>query len=1225
MDRPWTQSEQYVFLSYSSSDRDRALQIADLLDADGITAWIDRRGIAGGTNWSQEIVHAIEGCAVVLLLCSKMSMTSRNVRQEVQLAWETNRPIMPLLLEPVQITESIRYAVAGRQWLELFGRSHDAWIGDALQALARLDVRPNRAATGVPTPVDTARDARCLACNAPIQPGQRFCPNCGAPIKAGQRAGVGTAERRTLSILIIDFLPTVERDKPLEPEDFAAAIGDAWRCALDELRPYGVTPAGGPAQRLTAYFGLPTTREDDTFRSVKAALDIVKAVDQLPRRVVQARAAIHTGPVVVEYDANASLVVSGVVPAVATTMLEIGEPGTVVTSRETYRLVEGYFRVSDLGQPRIHGRPQPLQMFQIIEENTAHSRLEVAASRGLTPLVGRRAELALLLERWERACDGEGQVVLLIGDPGIGKSRLSRDFRDAVSGESAAWIIPIQCAEIHEQTPFQPIIELFERELLNFSPRMTIEDRREAIQAYVATTNVEAPNATRLLSSLLHIPIDTDDDTPVVAPDRLRHATVEWLISLVLARAEQQPVLVQCEDLQWADPSTLELLTMLVDYCPSVALMVVVTSRPGLVTNWLSRPHVTTVNLTRLSIRQSAELVRQMTGARVLPPTVVDQVVSRADGVPLFLEELTRLVLDSGNASETDGQYTFADDIATAGIPATLYDLLHARLDELGEIREVAQLGATIGREFSFEFLNAVSNWDESSLRHALARLSDANFIQQRGLPSQATYVFRHSLARDAAYGSLVRERRQQFHRQAAQALVEQFPDTASSRPELVAHHFTEAGDVQLAIQWWFRAGQRAVQTSANLEAIAHLTRGLALLESTPEGAERIQVEMGMQMTLGVALMTTQGFAAAEVQTAFQRAYDLCQIFGDVPEVIPALHGLWTFYIVRAELDTAHQIAEQLLRLSERAGNDTLVVQSLLSLGTTDCFMGELEAARSSLERALAIYDPALHAQNAYIFGHEPGTSSMSYLSICLWLLGYPDLAFARSREGIELGRSIDHPLSFSRSLSEAAVLHSLAHNVDGTDSAGRAAIAYSAEHGVVLWSAVATAFLGWAVAASGDPAAGIELMQQGIEGYQATGALLSLPHQFMCLAEAHRFAGDDDAALSVIERAIDRATVSGERYVLAELQRVKADVLLHRRETEAGERCLQDALATARAQHARWFELRVSTDLARLLHARGESAAARKLLKPLLESFDEGHDLGDYRNAFDLLGQITS
>jgi predicted ATPase/class 3 adenylate cyclase len=1225
MDSPWTQPERYVFLSYSSSDRDRALQIADLLDANGITAWIDRRGIAGGTNWSQEIVQAIEGCAVVLLLCSTMSMTSRNVRQEVQLAWESNRPILPLLLEPVQMTESIRYAVAGRQWLELFGRSEGAWIGDALQALARLDVRPNRSATGAATPVDTAQETRCPACNAPVQPGQRFCPNCGTALDVEQPSGVAVAERRTLSILIVDFLPSAERDKPLDPEDFAAALGAARRCSLDELRRYGVTPAEGSAQRLTAYFGLLATREDDTFRAVKAALDVVSAVDRLPRRDVQARAAIHTGLVVVEYDAKSTPVVSGVAPTVATAMLEMGEPGTVVASQETHRLVEGYFRVSDLGQPRIHGRPQPLQMFQIIEENPAHSRLDVAASRGLTPLVGRQAELALLLERWERACDGDGQVVLLIGDPGIGKSRLSRDFGEVVSADSQAWIIPIQCAEIHEQTPFQPIVELFERQLLNFSPRMTIEDRRAAIQTYIDSTNVDAPNATHLLSSLLNIPIEADDDASIMPPDRLRHATVEWLISLVLARAEQEPVLVQCEDLQWADPSTLELLSMLIEYCPSATLMVVVTSRPGLVTNWLSRTHVTTVNLTRLSNRQSAELIGHVTGAGALSPTVVDQVANRGDGVPLFLEELTRLVLDSGNASEPAGQDKLTAEIAAGAIPATLHDLLHARLDELGDIREVAQLGATIGREFSFEFLNAVSNWDESSLRHALARLSDANVIQQRGLPSQATYMFRHSLVRDAAYGSLGRERRQQFHRQAAQALVERFPDTASSRPELVAHHFTEAGDVQPAIQWWFRAGQRAVQTSANLEAIAHLTRGLALLDSVPDGAERMQVEMGMQMTLGVALMTTQGFAAADVQTAFQRAYDLCQIFGDVPEVIPALHGLWTFYIVRAELDTAHQIAEDLLRLSERAGDDGLVVQSLLSLGTTNCFMGEIEAARSSLERALAIYDPALHAQNAYIFGHEPGTSAMSYLSISLWLLGYPDLAFARSREGIELGRSINHPLSFSRSLSEAALLHSLAHDIDGTDSAGRTAIDYSTEHGVVLWAAVATAFLGWAAAAAGDPSAGIELMQQGIEGYQATGALLGMTHLLMCLAEVHRFAGDDEAALAAVERAIERAMESGERYVLAESQRVKADVLLHQGKTEAAEQCLRDALATARDQQARSFELRASTDLARLWHARGEETSARELLQPLLGSFSEGHDLGDYRNAFDLLGQITS
>lgn len=1210
---PHEDTRTYVFLSYASDDRSRALALAEALERRGVAVWIDRRSIVGGTSWSGEIVQAIEGCAAVLLLCSAASVTSRNVRQEVQLAWETERPIVPLMLEPVQIAESIRYALVGRQWLELHGRPEEGWLPDLLQALARLHIRPQSAVTTTRVDPDASPGLRCPACQAVAASGARFCGQCGNPLAApADRPGAVAPERRNLTVLALEFVAASGTGE-LDAEDFAAAVSAAREAVMPVLVEHGGTPAPGVHQGLTAYFGYPNTHEDDARRAARAALAIVDAVDHVPQRDVRACVAIHTGVAIVAGERERETVIGGDVPSLASALLAHSGPGSVVVSAPTRRVIDGFFQMEDLGPRRIQGRPNPIPLFRVARESDVRSRLDVAARRGLSPLIGRQAERTLLQGCWERVRGGEGQVVLLVGEAGIGKSRLTYDLRAAVMRDPDAWTVVLQCSEVHQQSPLFPVIDVLERQVLGLRDGATADEKATAVRELLAANGRQGINDAFLLGALLGVP--ATPDVPM-QPDRQRQATLDLLLELVLARAERQSVLLVCEDLHWADPSTLELLTKLVAACPGVRTMLVATSRPGIVLPWASRPHVTTVSVGRLSSRQAGDLVDELLAGRTLPDRVRQQVIAKADGVPLFVEELMRSVMEEGDREHANGP---GSDTVTIRIPETVQDLLLARLDGLGDAREVAQLGATLGREFSFDVLDAIAPWGTPWLRQALARLVDADVLQHRGLPSQATYVFRHALIRDAAYGSMVRERRREFHRRAAMVLADRLAGGADGRPEVVAHHFTEAGDGAHAAAYWLEAGQRAMHAFANAEAVAHLQRGLTLLEELPEDVERMQAELGLRMALGVTLMATRGFAAPEVQAAFNRARELCQAFGDTPQLAPALSGLWTFYVVRADMDEARAIADQQMRLAEGMEDEGLRLQALQISGVTAYFMGEFNRARSLLEDMLNAYDPDRYAEHAYVYGHEPASAALSYLSMTLCVLGFPDTALERSREGIELGTRINHPLSLARNLCEAAVLRQMRREPEETRTQAQQGVAHSSEHGIVMWKALGTAFLGWATAASGDPGAGVELLRQGIGAYRASGAQLGVSTALGYLAEALGLDGKLAEALSAIDEALGLAERTKANYFLAEAQRLKGTLLLQDSQDEAGERMLRAALDTARGQGARWLALRAGTNLAWLWHTQGRDAAARGLLDEVLEGLTEGGNTADMRAAREL------
>ncbi len=791
----------------------------------------------------------------------------------------------------------------------------------------------------------------CPSCGHEVRPTAKFCGTCGTALVdqstvpspelkqvQSPRAKVQSqetqplapntqhlsGERRQLTVMFCDVVDSTALSARLDPEDLREVIRRYHDTCAEVIERYEGYIAQYLGDGLLVYFGYPHAHEDDAARAVRTGLDILVAVRDTD---VQLRIGIHTGPVVISEigrpERRESLAL-GETPNVAARVQGQAAPQTVVISTATYQLAHGLFACQELGSRPLKGISTPLSLYQVVSEAAAHSRFDVAFQRGLVPLVGREHEVGLLRERWERTTQAEGQVVLLSGEPGIGKSRLVQVMREYAERE-AARRIEFRCSPYHQNSAFYPIIEHLQR-LLAFAPPDSASERLGKLALTLASYRFPQADTLPLLAALLSLPQPEHAPSLTISPQRQRQKTQEVLVAWLVEESERHPLYCPWEDLHWADPSTLELLTLLIDHVPTARLYLLLTFRPEFTPPWSPRSHLSHLTLSRLGRGQVTQMVAQIAGDRALAPELLQQIVAKTDGVPLFVEELTKMVVESGDTDHPTLPHA---------IPTTLQDSLMARLDRLGPAKEIAQLGATIGREFSHDLLHAISPVDEEVLHTSLSQLVNAELIYQRGVPPHRQYIFKHALIQDTAYQSLLKSRRQQLHQQIATVLADRFPDITETQPELLAHHYTEAGLIEQAIPYWQQAGQRAVERSANVEAISHLTKGLELLTTLPDTPERAQQELILQVALGVPLMATKGFAAPEVGTIYRRARELCQHVGETPQLFPVLWGLWAFYVVRAELETAYELGEQCLRLAQNVQDPALLLEAHCALETT--------------------------------------------------------------------------------------------------------------------------------------------------------------------------------------------------------------------------------------------------------------------------------------------------
>jgi class 3 adenylate cyclase/predicted ATPase len=1037
-------------------------------------------------------------------------------------------------------------------------------------------------------------------------------PAVAATAGTGDPAPRSDAERRQLTIMFSDLVGSTELSARLDPEDLREVIAGYHRAVADAVRSFEGFVAKYMGDGVLAYFGYPRAHEDDAERAIRAGLGLVDAVDRLDVRSVklQARVGIATGLVVVgdligEGSAQEQSVV-GETPNLAARLQALAEPDTVVIAASTRRLVGDLFEYRNLGVVVLKGLPAPVPASQVLRPSTLASRFEALRGSALTPLVGRDEEIELLLRRWVRAKAGNGQVVLISGEPGIGKSRLTAELDKCLRGEPHLRL-QYFCSPYYQDSALFPFIDQLGRAsgFAREDPPAARLEKLEALLARVAPPDEDVA----LLADLLSLPPSERLPLPNLSPQRKKDRTLEALIRQLEGLARQQPTIMVFEDAHWIDPTSRELLDLTVKRIGSLPVLLIVTFRAEFQPEWTGQPRVTMLALNRLDRHDRTILVEQIAGGKTLPDDVIDQIVDRTDGVPLFVEELTKSVLESG--------------MPLVEIPTTLHDSLMARLDRLESVRRVAQIGAAIGREFPYGLLRAISGLAVDELQTALARLVGSELVFQRGTPPDAVYTFKHALVQDAAHGSLLRSSRQQLHARIAEALETHFPELPHSQPELLAQHYAEAGLVEKSVFFWGKAGHSSAGRSAMAEAASQFHKGLDQLALLPDTPERQRQELEFWSALGAVLQAVKGFAAPETGQAYARARELWEQLGSPSEFLQLPYGQSVYHMVRGEFDLAQRLADDLLRLSrERNDTDGLALGYHCS-GQNLMLAGRFAPSRWHLEAGLALYDPISHHSLVYQAGFHPHVNSHAILGMVLFCLGFPDQALAWSNAAITGARELAHPPSVAVGLTFGARLLSLVGDNAALGERTDQLFSLAIEQGFPFWRAEGTTFRGWVKVKNGDVAEGISLLRSGMAAYRATGAEVWTPYRIALHAKACEIAEQVEEGLTLLDDALQIVERTGERWFSAELNRHKGQLLLREGQTEAAEELYRKALSIAEEQEAKLWELRAAVSLARLRREQGRCAQARDLLAPVYGWFTEGFDTPDLKEAKALLDEL--
>jgi class 3 adenylate cyclase/predicted ATPase len=1039
------------------------------------------------------------------------------------------------------------------------------------------------------------------------------------------------AERRHLTVMFCDLVGSDALSARLDPEDMWGVIASYHACIGEVVGRHQGMIARYMDEGVLAYFGYPRAQEDDAEQAVRAALVLVDAVATLQTNVdtaLQVRIGIATGTVVVSElligETPAEQAVIGETPNLAARLQTLAEPGTVLICPQTRRLTGGHFDYRDLGPRALKGLAEPVAIWQVLGPSGVASRFEAMHKTKLPPLFGREEEIELLLRRWRYATQGEGRVALLTGEPGIGKSHIALALGERLHSESHI-ALRYFCSAHHTNSALFPFIGQLER-AAGFGRKDSPTEKLSKLDALVAQSTADSEHVA-VLANLFALPASDRYQLQELSPQKRKEKTLAALLAQLDALAARQPVFMIFEDVHWIDPTSLELLTATVEHVPRLRVLLLITARSEFTPPWPSYPHTTTIPLTRLSRRAGAALVERVTGGKTLPKEVMDEILARTDGVPLFIEELTKTVLESGLLQERNGHYVLERPLPSLAIPTTLHASLMARLDRLVAVREVAQIGAVAGREFHYELLYALAGMPRERLEDALGQLVRSELIFCRGEIPHAVYAFKHALVRDAAYASLLKSRRGQLHAAIANALEQQFPEIVQTQPETLARHLSEAGLAEKAIGYWLRAGKSAALRSANAEAIVHLQRGLELLQSLPDDSAQKQVALEFEVLLGQTMIAARGYAAPETMKVLLRAKKLITDSTETSLKFAILYGVWACYYVGGQADMQQLAAAEFLAEAERCRDAGTLCLAHRAMGTTYVTMGEFAAARRHLEQARALHDPDRPSQEAFHYGQDIGATVLCYLSWALWHLGYVEQASEVADDAVRRAEAIPHPFTLVYTLCHArGMMDVFRRRSEDTQSYAGVVLSLCAEHEFPFWAAGGQILSGWAATCQGDVEAGVEAINRGLGAWRETGARLWLPMFLALEAEGHAKAGRNEAALHAIEQALAMADETGERWAVAEVLRIKAGLLLAGGPSRANEAesLLTKSLEIARRQQALCWELRTSCDLARLWQRRGRGKDALKLLRSIHGQFTEGLETPDLKAAKALMESLT-
>jgi class 3 adenylate cyclase/predicted ATPase len=1022
-----------------------------------------------------------------------------------------------------------------------------------------------------------------------------------------------SAERRQLTVMFCDLVGSTALSARVDPEDMREIIDIYYRCTSDIITKSGGFVGRYVGDGVLAYFGYPQAHEDDVERAVRAALSLVEVVPTAHDAGLQVRVGIATGVVVVGDLVSEGWRGQGVVgdtPNLAARLQAVAQPGQIVISQSTRRLAGGHFEYGDLGRLALKGLSDPVPAWQVLGASTAESRFAAQHETSLSPFVGRQEELDLLLHRWWHAKEGRGSVVLLSGEPGIGKSRVAQALLERLSGEPHVRVRYF-CSPHHQDTAFYPIITHLER-AAGFRRDDSVKQRLDKLEVLLAQSTQDISEAAPLFAELLSIPAAFRHPRLDLSPQRRKEKTLQALMAHVQGLTAEHPLLLVSEDVHWSDRSSLEALDMIVDRVPALPILVIVTFRPEFTPPWIGRPHVSSLSLTRLPLRHSAELIAGVTEGKALPKEIADQIVTRTDGVPLFIEELTKAVVESGVLVDVGDRYVATGPLPPMSIPMTLHASLLARLDHFAPAREVAQIGAALGRQFSHELISAVAPMAQEKLDDALAQLVGAELIYRHGSPPDAEYTFKHALVQDAAYSTLLRARRLQLHGRIVAILENQFPEMVASQPQLIAQHCAEAGFHEKAVEYRIRAGQLAARRSAMTEAEAQLRKGLDLLANLPDSSARHERELELQIALARALIATQGHAAPAVALAQARARQLWERLGQPPQ--SWVVNQFEYRLTRAELTLARQEARDVLDLA----NPLTTIAGCNMTATVSFFLGEFTAGCVYGQHALDLCD-AEHRDSSNRAAIYRQTVARSYLFLSKFYLGYVDQARLRCEE-TRAGAQV-HAFSLALAIACSLYIQSepmvLAQRCEELE-------AHGAEHGFPIFVAHATVLRGSALSALGRAEEGFELLTKGLTAYRATGAALQVPRFLTDLAQGCGRCGRANEGLEYLDEAARLIERTDERWVESYMLRMRGELLVAVGERERAEASLLEAIAVAHRQKAKMWELRAAKSLARFWSEVGKGSEARNLLAPICGWFAEGLDTPDLTEAKSLLDELA-
>ncbi|HKM71636.1 MAG TPA: adenylate/guanylate cyclase domain-containing protein [Stellaceae bacterium] len=1051
-----------------------------------------------------------------------------------------------------------------------------------------------------------------------------------APVSA-VIAAPSDAERRQLTVMFCDLVGSTALSTAMDPEDLRDVIASYQTRCSAAIRRYDGFVAKYMGDGILVYFGYPRAHEDEAERSVRAGLDIVDAMAELNAAVprppgveLAVRIGIATGPVIVgdqigEGTASETAVV-GETPNLAARLQALALPNQIVVSAATRAMLGDHFDLEDLGGYELKGFAEAVPAWRVLAARDVESRFAATRTGSSAPLVRRQEEMGLLLRAWDGGSRGRGQVVLIQGEAGVGKSRLVEGLREA-AGKDHIWVA-IRCSPFRTASAFHPIVEHLKR-VFGWQPEDMAPQHLAKLEAGLAGfRTLPLSESVRLFADLMSVPAP-EDRYPRLAmtAQQQRDATLDAIVAWLIETAERTPALMAWEDLHWADPTTLESLGMLIEQAPTTALLVVATYRPELTPLWPQRSHMTPITLNRLERPEVETMVGHLAGGRSLPGEVVDHIVAKADGVPLYVEELTKAILGSGVLEARADIYVLTGALAQLHIPETLQDSLMARLDRAPQLREVAQLGSVLGREFSYDMISALTGLEEEMLQSGLGQLVVDELLYQRGRPPRSRYLFKHALIQDAAYQSLLKRTRQQYHERAAKLLEDRFPEVASTQPELVAHHYTEASCPAQAIAYWLRAGAAAASKSANIEAIDQFRRGLALVDALSDMRERAERELDLQMALGPALVATKVYGHPDIGRTYARASELCRQLGDHSREFTALRGLYLYHLHLLEMEKAQHFAEEGLRVAERLDDAARLVGAHTTLGGVLYFQGKLDPALAQFRRGFELFDPNMQFPDWP--GSHPSVQCQFFPALISWMLGYPDRSLDELQAALGSAETLGHPVTLAQTLCNAALVYILRHEPSAAaDYAGRA-LRICEEQRIAHFHAFAFCENGWALSATGEKEKGAVQIAQGVDGF----GLGAGQHMLLALqADAQLAIGKPEAALASVAAGLKAVEKAGGAPLEAELYRLRGEALLAGAGTVSeAETAMQQAIDVARRQNAKSWELRGAMSLARLRRQQDRRQEAVALLAPILGWFTEGFDTADLQAARTLLDEIAS